>query len=130
MLGAFPPFAQPDDRGASCSAGDALPVRFQYVNRFEDDSDADFLSYWRMLARHKGALLIGAFVGTLTGLLIALPQTPLYQAKVSLEIQGLNENFLNMKDFSPTSTGGGYYPEFDIQTQVKILESRSLFKRV
>lgn len=130
MLGAFPPFAQPDDRGASYSAGDALPVPFQYVNRFEDDSDAGFLSYWRMLARHKGALLVAAFVGTLTGLLIALPQTPLYQAKVSLEIQGLNENFLNMKDFSPTSTGGGYYPEFDIQTQVKILESRSLLERV
>src|SRR5712692_2726197 len=96
-----------------------------------DDENADgLLGYWRVLIRHRGALLLSACVGSLASLVATLPQTPLYQAHVSLEIQGLNENFLNMKDFSPTSSGSGFYPEYDIQTQVKILESRSLFERV
>jgi polysaccharide biosynthesis transport protein len=129
MPGAFEATTQPDDRSAPGLAAEQLPVRLQYVSRAEDDTDAGFLGYWRIMFRHKGALVVGGFVGALAGLLIAVPQTPLYQAKVSLEIQGLNENFLNMKDFSPTSTGSSYYPEFDIQTQVKILESRSLLER-
>src|SRR5579863_2223974 len=106
------------------------PVRSAYGNRIEDNDDAVFLAYWRILTRHKGALLLSSFLGALAGLFIALPQTPLYQAHVSIEIQGLNENFLNMKDFSPISAGSGYYPEIDIQTQVKLLESRSLVERV
>src|SRR5207245_856107 len=97
--------------------------------RIDDESADGLLGYWRVLVRHKGALLLSACVGSLAGLVATLPQTPLYQAHVSLEIQGLNENFLNMKDFSPTSSGSSYYPEFDIQTQVKILESRSLLER-
>ncbi|MCU1275007.1 MAG: lipopolysaccharide biosynthesis, partial [Bryobacterales bacterium] len=95
-----------------------------------DENDLGLLGYFQILSRHKGALLVSAFAGALAGLLIALPQTPLYQARVSLEIQGLNENFLNMKDFSPTSTGSVSYPDFDIQTQVRILESHSLAARV
>lgn len=130
MASLIQPAAQPDGGDASHFGADEFPGRFQYLRRLEDEVDAGFLGYWRMLVRHKSALLVGVFAGAIGGVLIALPQTPLYQAKVSLEIQGLNENFLNMKDFSPTSTGAGYYPEFDIQTQVKILESRSLFERV
>src|SRR5437868_6797189 len=95
-----------------------------------DEIDLGLIGYLQILSRHKGALLVSAFAGALAGLLIALPQTPLYQARTSLEIQGLNENFLNMKDFSPTSTGSVSYPDFDIQTQVRILESRSLAARV
>src|SRR5439155_26091723 len=47
------------------------------------------------------------------------------------EIQGLNEDFLNMRNVNPTvSATSSYYPEYDIQTQVKILQSHSLIKRV
>jgi polysaccharide biosynthesis transport protein len=94
------------------------------------ENDLGLLGYFQILSRHRGALLVTAFTGALAGLLIVLPQTPLYQARVSLEIQGINENFLNMKDFSPTSGGSFSYPDFDIQTQVRILESHSLAARV
>ena len=39
-----------------------------------------------------------AFLGLLFSLLLTLPQTPLYQAGASLEIQSFNENLLNMRN--------------------------------
>jgi capsular exopolysaccharide synthesis family protein len=84
-----------------------------------------------MLRRRKGTLVLIAFLGALAGFLLTLPQTPVYQARLSLEIQSLNENFLNMRDVNPTESGSSsYYPEYDIQTQVRIIQSRSLIERV
>jgi capsular exopolysaccharide synthesis family protein len=63
--------------------------------------------------------------------LYTFPQTPVYQSHAVLEWQGLNENFLNMRDVSLlTDAGNASSPEYDIQTQIKILESRSLIERV
>ena len=59
-----------------------------------DEDDLGLLGYFQILSQHRGALLVSAFAGALAGLLIALPQTPLYQARVSLEIQGLNEWYI------------------------------------
>jgi capsular exopolysaccharide synthesis family protein len=84
-----------------------------------------------MLRRRKGTLVLIAFLGALAGFLLTLPQTPVYQARLSLEIQSVNENFLNMRDVNPTESGSSsYYPEYDIQTQVRIIQSRSLIERV
>jgi succinoglycan biosynthesis transport protein ExoP len=87
--------------------------------------------YWQTLVRHKGSVVLAACLGVLGACLYTFPQTPLYQARATLEWQGLNENFLNMRDVSPlTDAGNGYNPETDIQTQVRILASRSLTDRV
>jgi uncharacterized protein involved in exopolysaccharide biosynthesis len=56
------------------------------------------LEYWRILNRRKGTVILIAFVGLALGVLITLPQTPVYQAKAVLEVQNINENFMNMKE--------------------------------
>jgi capsular exopolysaccharide synthesis family protein len=87
--------------------------------------------YWQTVGRHKGSVLLSAFLGVLGACLYTFPQTPLYRARAILEWQGLNENFLNMRDVNPmTDAGNAYNPEYDIQTQVRILVSRSLTDRV
>src|SRR5260370_26493696 len=95
----------------------------------EPNQDDGLIHYLRILQRHKGLLLICAVLGALAALLIVLPQTPVFQAKVSVEIQGLNDEFLNLKNFNPTSNAN-YDPSYEIQTQVKVLESRTLLSRV
>jgi capsular exopolysaccharide synthesis family protein len=66
-------------------------------------------------------------LGLLCSLLFTLPQTPLYQARATLEIQRVNENFLNMRNVSPTAIeGASPSPEVDLQTQVKILKSEAV----
>jgi polysaccharide biosynthesis transport protein len=89
------------------------------------------LEYWHMLRRRKGILVLIACLGLLAGVLLTLPQTPVYQARTTLEIQTLNENFLNMRDLSQTANEGVANPlETDLQTQVKILQSESVLGQV
>jgi capsular exopolysaccharide synthesis family protein len=88
------------------------------------------LEYWYMLRRRKGALLLIAFAGLLAGLLLTLPQTSVYQARTVLEIQNLNQNFLNMRDVSPTAQEGSNPLETDLQTEIGILQSESVLKQV
>ena len=113
-----------------------LPARPQYIEVpstevIEEQGPGLLLEYLDIVRRYKGTLILIAFLGLLTSLLLTLPQTPIYQARASLEIQNLNENFLNMRNVNPTSNeGGSSLPESDLQTQVKILQSESVCERV
>ncbi|HEX8984142.1 MAG TPA: polysaccharide biosynthesis tyrosine autokinase [Bryobacteraceae bacterium] len=89
------------------------------------------LEYGRILRRRKGALLLLTCVGGISACLFTLPQTPLFQARTSIEVQGLNENFLNLRDVNPTTEAGALsLPEYDVQTQIRVLQSRTLAERV
>jgi capsular exopolysaccharide synthesis family protein len=92
---------------------------------------AGVLEYWQMVRRHKATVLIISLLGAVAGFLYTLPQPRVYQAHTTIEVQGLNEDFLGLHNVSPTvSPTSNYYPDFDIQTQVKILQSESLAKSV
>ncbi|MGO4881128.1 MAG: GumC family protein [Bryobacteraceae bacterium] len=92
---------------------------------------AGVLEYWQMVRRHKAAVVAVSILGAVAGLLYTLPQPRIYQAHTTIEVQGLNEDFLGLHNVSPTvSPTSNYYPDFDIQTQVKILQSESLAKSV
>ncbi len=116
--------------------GNRLAARPQYIEVppaevLEEPGPGLLLEYWDILRRHRGTLVLTAFLGLLAALLFTLPQTPVYRARASLEIQNLNENFLNMRDVNATTNeGGAYPPEYDLQTQVKILQSESVLERV
>src|SRR5579863_9811902 len=64
------------------------------------------IEYWRILRRRKGTLILIASVGAILGFLVTLPQTAIYQAKTSLEIVALNQNFLNIKESNPLNDTG------------------------
>ena len=111
-----------------------LRVRAQYTEAppaIEDPSSSLLLEYWDILRRRKGTLFLIAFLGLLLSVLLTLPQTPIYQARASLEIQSFNENFLNMRNVSPTDNDGpSSSPEVDLRTEVKIIQSESVLERV
>ena len=88
------------------------------------------LEYWRILRRRKGTLIVLAGLGAIIGFLVTVPQTPIYQVRTSIEIVSLNQNFLNIKESNPLAESGSSADSADIQTQIKILQSGSLMKRV
>src|SRR5262249_50612808 len=90
---------------------------------------AGVLEYWQMIRRHKGAVALATFLGGLAGFLLTLSDARIFQARTSIEIQGLNQEFLNMKSTSPVESGASDV-DTDIQTQIKLLQSRALLYRV
>jgi capsular exopolysaccharide synthesis family protein len=88
------------------------------------------LEYLSILYRSKLLLTVAALGGLLAAVLITVRQTPVFRARTSLEVQDLNENFLNIKQVLPVSDGKGFTDATDIGTQIKILRSESLIRRV
>jgi succinoglycan biosynthesis transport protein ExoP len=113
-----------------------LPARPPYLEApppvvLNGEAPPLLLEYWHMLRRRKGTVVLFACLGLLAGVLLTLPQTPVYQARTTLEIQNLNENFLNMRDLNPNANEGAAQPSgFDLQTQISILQSESVLKQV
>lgn len=101
-----------------------------YPADMEEPDHGGLIEYWRILRRRKGTLILISGLGLLLAILVTLPQTPVYQAKTTLEILELNQDFMNMKTVQQVADGGTSNLMTDIQTQIKILQSESLIDRV
>jgi polysaccharide biosynthesis transport protein len=89
------------------------------------------LEYLLILRQSKGLILLYTSIGLLAGALYTLSQNPVYQARATLEIQPLNDDFLHMRDLNPTASDPpSLDPGWDLQTQVRILQTRALLNRV
>lgn len=84
---------------------------------------------WRVIRRHKGAIILAAAFGVLVAFLVTLPQTPIYQAHATLEVQDI-DYLTKVKQLNPTADLSGFFGLSDIATQVKILQSETLLDRV
>lgn len=111
--------------------GEAVPPGYGgYLHQEEEEGAELFLKYWHIIWRRKGTILLITFLGFLGGVLFALPQTPIYQSRATIEVQGINQNFMNMRDVNPEGQSSAYQSVEDIQTQISILQSRSLLDRI
>lgn len=87
-----------------------------------------FEQYWVILKRRKWSLLLMTVVGSVGGILYTLPQQPVYEARTSIEVLDNSEPMMALKD--PGGSSGSFVAETNLQTQVSILQSASLEKRV
>jgi succinoglycan biosynthesis transport protein ExoP len=113
----------------------ASPSTYTEIPYGPTDSSAEagsggLIEYWRILSRRKGTLILLAIAGALVGFLVTTPQRKIYQAHTTIEMLGVNENFLNQKQVNPTNETGASGDTTDIQTQIRILQSESLLDRV
>jgi succinoglycan biosynthesis transport protein ExoP len=95
----------------------------------EGQATEGVVAYWRIVVRHRWTVVSIALLGFFAAILLTLPQTPVYQTRATIEIQGINEDFLNFKNVNPNSSSAYVDPSFEILTQVKILQSPSLLER-
>jgi capsular exopolysaccharide synthesis family protein len=96
----------------------------------EDKSAAAVLPYyWLILKRYRATWIVFTLLGLVLGVLVAIPQTPVYRARGSIEIVDFNDNFLNLKRASPVAESNAN-TDWDIQTEIKILQSDALRDRV
>jgi len=85
------------------------------------------VEYWRMLRRRKWLLALATILGGAIGLLVTLPQTPVYQATTTIEVLDMNGGIVGLKDGNNSE---GLVEETNLQTQVDILGSSTLQGRV
>jgi succinoglycan biosynthesis transport protein ExoP len=96
-----------------------------------DPEGKGLIDYWRLLKRRRGTLLLAAFAGVLVAVLITVPQTPVYRARTTLEVQSINNDFLNAKQIIPIAEPGtGVNSLADIQTQIEIVQSEDLIDNI
>ncbi len=93
------------------------------------DGGSALHQYAKIVLRHKGIVLLAVILGCVAGFLYTVPQTPMFQAHASLEIQGLNQNFLNLGAAINPNSADSIDPTYDVLTQAKIMESESLRDR-
>ncbi len=95
----------------------------------EPEPKSQLLSdYIRVLTRHRTSIALLALAGALAGVLINLSVQPLYRARTSLDIQSLNNDFMDMKAVAPTGDSGSASTETYVQTQIKMLQSETLLE--
>lgn len=107
-------------------------VSNRYGSEWNDEGQADVsvLQYWRIICRKKNVILGTAAAGLVLGFLAGIPMTPVYRAKVSLEVQNFNEDFMNAKETNPVSTGGNSSETSSEENQARLLQSQALLDRV
>jgi polysaccharide biosynthesis transport protein len=108
----------------------AAAAPFTVDSGVPEETFSFLLEYWELLRRSQWILAAFAAFGIFVALLYTLAQVPIYQADTTIELQGLNLNFLNLKSADPTTDMPDYSGDEVVRTQIKILESNSLRKRV
>jgi succinoglycan biosynthesis transport protein ExoP len=83
----------------------------------------------RALYRHKIPLLLIAGLGILLGALTSAVQPRMYRSQASVQIQGINENFLNLRDVYPTAAPSADNAVY-VQTQAEMLRQDALIEQV
>jgi receptor protein-tyrosine kinase len=82
----------------------------------------------RILYRRKATLLCLACLGFVAAALIAAIAPRVFQSRASLEVQTLNDNFLNLRDIYPTTA-----PSADVgiymQTQAELMQQDALIEQ-
>jgi capsular exopolysaccharide synthesis family protein len=74
-------------------------------------------------------LTFACLAGLVAGLALARIRTPTYQAQTLVEIQGINENYMNIHSVDPIAPDEALAPSY-LATQLQILKSRPLLRRV
>ena len=95
-----------------------------------DRPDWTALECLRTLYRRKAALLYVTSASIIAVAAISLTQPRWYQSEASLEIQAVNENFLNARDIYPTVASGTDASGIYVQTQAELLQQDALIEQV
>ena len=89
------------------------------------------ISYWKIASRHKLLLSLCLVVGAFLGTVYVILRTPQYSASSTVELVGFNQSFMNMSQVDPQAgTDITTASASNIQTQTRILTSRSMLSRV
>ncbi|MFN7918900.1 MAG: polysaccharide biosynthesis tyrosine autokinase [Bryobacteraceae bacterium] len=105
----------------------AAPIPVTHQLPAAAESGNVLLTALQAMWRRKLTMSVFILTGLLGGLVYLIAAPPVYRAGATLELQGINESFMNMNVVDPQAGTGNYSAtQLNIQTQLRILESDSL----
>lgn len=109
----------------------AIPVAVNDAYQFGAQAEMSkslFMRCLEVLQRWRRGFLLFSAVGLLAAIGITAVKTPMYQAHAVMEIDDMNEDFLNMKQVTPVHETGPFDSITDLETQVRAIESDGLLQ--
>lgn len=82
------------------------------------------------LLRRKGVIASITLAGIAVAVLVSLAEPRVYRAAATLEVQGLNENFLNLRDVDPAAAPAITTNDIYVKTQAEILRQDAVIEPV
>jgi succinoglycan biosynthesis transport protein ExoP len=95
----------------------------------EERSGGLLMDYLRTVGRYRWLIAACAVSGIIASFLMNFSALPVYRARTSLDIQSLNNDFMNMKAVAPTDSAMDPASDEYVQTQIKLLQSQTLLDR-
>jgi len=83
-----------------------------------------------VLWKFKYGLALCVAIGAIAAITYSFRQSPAYRADLQLEVQELNQNFMNTRDVDPTADPSPSTPDTYVQVQVQVLQSDELLSLV
>ena len=121
----------PNELPALPPARDPREDRRRFDHLLERPEASSVSAYGNLLWKKKRVVLSFMAIGLFLSVLFSILQKPVYRSRAVLEIQDLNENFLNIEGQDPTAaSSGGSTSDSYIQTQINVLQSRALLVKV
>ncbi|MBE7181004.1 MAG: hypothetical protein INR71_07320, partial [Terriglobus roseus] len=93
---------------------------------FAEAPQSLLMEYLQLLRRHWIAIACCAVGGCILALALSLFVRPLYDTRASVDIEGLNGDFMNMHEVARTDAESAESNEVKQQTQIKLLQSDTL----
>ncbi len=98
--------------------------------RLDETRPYGLLDHLGVLWRFKYSLSFYILAGILAAGAISFKQKPDYRANLQLEVQELNQNFMNARDVDPAAGTSPIAPDSYVQVQAQVLQSDELLARV
>ena len=96
------------------------------VGTVEEREPPPWQIYWRALRSRRWTLLCGAVIGAASAWAFATVREPVYLAETTLEMRAPNEAFLGLEGVSREASISRYPHRSELQTNVRLLEARTL----
>ncbi|MCU1232500.1 MAG: lipopolysaccharide biosynthesis, partial [Candidatus Solibacter sp.] len=126
---AYDPFASSNPAEPLQARRNIVPVQYGILScaGLETGPTASSKPLLERMWRHKWLVSAAGVLGLIGGCVATRLQTPIYRASSTLEVQNLNENFMNSRELNPTVTPG---QDADVLTQAKLVQSWHLVDQV
>ena len=107
-----------------------MPDKPQAVIVANSELPPHLFDYLGILNKFRLTFLAIVLCALAAAVFVSFKQTPKYRSSAQLEVQELNQNFMNLSDVDPAAATSPAAPDSYVQVQVQVLESEELLRRV